>query len=129
MAAAPTNTLCCSGVEIWRSQMSSCKAKLLSSIAVIGAVALMSASAQAQYVTRSYHRVVHHPYAARSLYDAQAYMAGGINVLPPTIVGGYFNEMSFDPFDMLPSVYGCCATTMNEHVGLAGAAAEGASGR
>ena len=105
--------------------MSSCKAKLFSSIAVIGAVALISASAQAQYVTRSYHHAVHHPYAAQSLYDAQAYMAGGINVLPPTIVGGAFNETSFDPYGTLPSVYGCCATTMNEHVGRAGAAAEG----
>jgi hypothetical protein len=104
--------------------MSSCKAKLLSSIAVIGAVALMSASAQAQYVSRSYHRSVHHPYGAQSLYDAQAYMAGGINVLPPTIVGGSFMETQYDPFGMLPSVYGCCATTLNEHVGLAGAGAE-----
>ncbi len=109
--------------------MSSCKAKLLSSIAAIGAVALMSASAQAQYVTRSYHRTIHHPYAAQSLYDSQAYMAGGVNVLPPTIIGGAFSETSFDPFDMLPSVYGCCATTMNEHVGRAGAAAEGGGGR
>jgi hypothetical protein len=109
--------------------MSSYKAKLLSSILVIGAVALMSASAQAQYVTRSYHRSVHHPYAARALYDAQAYMAGGINVLPPTIIGGGFSEFYFDPYGMLPSVYGCCATTMNEHVGRAGAAAEGGSGR
>ena len=103
--------------------MSSCKAKLLASIAVIGAVALMSASAQAQYVSR-YHRSVHHPYAAQALYNAQAYMTGGINVLPPTIVSG-FGESYFDPFGMLPSVYGCCATTMNEHVGLAGAAAGG----
>ncbi len=107
--------------------MSSCKAKLLSSIAVIGAVALMSASAQAQYVSR-YHRSIHHSYAARALYNAQAYMGGDINVLPPTIVTG-FGEAYFDPFGMLPSVYGCCATTMNEHVGRAGAAAEGASGR
>jgi hypothetical protein len=109
--------------------MSSCKTKLLSSIAVIGAVTLMSASAQAQYVTRSYHRAVHHPYAANALYNAQAYMAGGVNVLPPTIIGGAFNETQYDPYDMLPGVYGCCATTMNEHVGRAGAAAEGGGGR
>ena len=101
--------------------MSSCKAKLLSSIAVIGAVALMSASAQAQYVTRSYHRTIHHPYAhAQSIYDAQAYMVGGVNVLPPTIVGGGFSEAFFDPFGMMPSVFGCCATTINEHHGLIG---------
>jgi hypothetical protein len=109
--------------------MSSCKAKLLSSIAVIGAVTLMSASAQAQYVTRSYHRSVHHPYAANALYDAQAYMAGGVNVLPPTIIGGGFVETFYDPYGNLPSVYGCCATTFNEHVGLAGAASEGGGGR
>ncbi len=101
--------------------MSSRKAKLLSLIAVAGAVALMSASAQAQYVTRSYHRSIYHPYYARAqtVYDAQAYMGGGVNVLPPTIVlpliGG-----SYDPYGMLPSVYGCCATAINEHIGLIG---------
>ena len=101
--------------------MSSRKAKLLSLIAVAGAVALMSASAQAQYVTRSYHRSIYYPYNARAqaVYDAQAYMAGGVNVLPPTtvlpLIGG-----SYDPYGMLPSVYGCCATAINEHIGLIG---------
>jgi hypothetical protein len=110
--------------------MSSRKAKLLSLIALAGAVAFMSASAQAQYVSRPYHRYVHHPYVrAQSVYDAQAYMLGGVNVLPPTIIGGGFVETYYDPYGNLPSVYGCCATTMNEHVGLVGAGAESGPGR
>jgi hypothetical protein len=106
--------------------MLSRKAKLLSLIVVAGAVAVMSASAQAQYMTRSYYRAIHHPYArAQAVYDAQAYMGGGVNVLPPTIVSGSFMQGLYDPYGNLPAVYGCCATTMNEHVGLAGAGAEG----
>ncbi len=107
--------------------MTSRNAKLLSIVAMAGAVALMSASAQAQYVTRSYHRSIHHSYNthAQALYDAQAYVGGGVTVLPPTIVSGGFMQGLYDPYGNLPSVYGCCATTHNEHVGLAGAGAEG----
>jgi hypothetical protein len=99
--------------------MSSRKAKLLSLIALAGAVALMSASAQAQDVWRPYR--YHHAYNAhaQAIYDAQAYMVGGVNVLPPTIVSGFIAS-SFDPYGMLPSVYGCCATAINEHHGLIG---------
>jgi len=104
--------------------MSSRKAKFLSMAAVAGAVAFVSASAQAQYVTRPYHRA--YPYHARAqgLYDAQAYVGVG-TVLPPTIVGGGFGQIFYDPYGNLPAVYGCCWTTNNENVGLAGAAAEG----
>jgi hypothetical protein len=107
--------------------MSSRSANLLSMIALAGAVTLISASAQAQYVTRSYHRSIHHSYntRAQALYDAQAYVGGGVTVLPPTIVSGSFIQSFYDPYGNLPSVWGCCATTNNEHVGLVGAGAEG----
>jgi hypothetical protein len=105
--------------------MSSRKAKLLSMVAVAGAVAFISASAQAQYATR-YHR---YPYNARAqaLYNAQAYVGGDITVLPPTIVGG-LGQSFYDPYGNLPAVYGCCWTTNNEQVGLVGAGNEGGSG-
>lgn len=105
--------------------MTTRRAKLLSLIAVAGAVALTSASAQAQYLTRPYYRSIHHPYyRAQALYNAQAYIGGGISVLPPTTVLPYYGS-SYDPYGNLPSVYGCCTTTQKEHVGLAGAGAEG----
>jgi hypothetical protein len=105
--------------------MTSRQAKLLSMVAMAGAIAFISASAQAQYVTR-YHR---HPYAynarAQALYDAQAYVGGGVTALPPTIVsGGFVPSFYFDPYGMLPSVYGCCWTTHNEHHGLIGSGIE-----
>jgi hypothetical protein len=120
IAAAPTKKFADPSEKYWRSQMSNRKNQFLSLIALAGAVALMCDAAQAQYLTRPYHRSIH-PYAHnQALYDAQAY-AGGINVLPPTIVGGYLIQNSYDPYGNLPSVYGCCWTTHNEHVGLVGA--------
>ena len=103
--------------------MSSRKAKLLSMVAVAGAAAFVSASAQAQYLTRPYHRAYPYHARAQALYDAQAYVGVG-TVLPPTIVGGFVQSF-YDPYGNLPSVYGCCWTTNNEHVGLVGSGAEG----
>ena len=89
--------------------------KLLFVLTVAGVATLVSASAQAQYLTRSYHY--------RSPYNAQAqYVGTGVNVLPQTIVNGNMApQMYYDVYGMMPSVYGCCWTTNNEHVGLVGA--------
>jgi hypothetical protein len=95
------------------------KARQLSLIALAGAVALISGAAQAQYLTRPYHRSIHHRY-----YNAHAYMGRGFNVLPLTIVrGGWLGliQSQYDPYGRLPSVYGCCPTTQKEHIGLVGA--------
>jgi hypothetical protein len=89
------------------------KAKQLSLIALAGAVALISGAAQAQYLTRPYYRSIHHRYYNR------AYNAYGYNILPLTIVTGGLSP--YDPYGRLPSVYGCCPTTHNEHIGLIGA--------
>jgi len=93
--------------------------KLLLVMTAAGVATLVSASAQAQYLTRSYHY--------RS-YNAQAqYVGAGVNVLPQTIVNGNMTQIYYDPYGMLPSVYGCCWTTHNEQVGLVGAG--GGTGR
>jgi len=102
--------------------MSCRKTTLLSIIALAGGMSLLSASAEAQYLPRPYYRsTVAQPYYYRNAYN-QAYIGGGVNVLPPTIVGGFYD----DPFGgMLPSVYGCCRTTHNEAVGLVGSGGGG----
>jgi len=87
--------------------------KLLLVMTAAGVATLVSASAQAQYLTRSYQY--------RSPYNAQAqYVGVGVNVLPQTIVNGGMPQTYYDPYGMMPSVYGCCWTTNNEHVGLVG---------
>ena len=90
--------------------------KLLGVIAAAGVATLVSASAQAQYLTRSYH------YRSTYPYNAQAqYVGTGVNVLPQTIVNGNMAQTYYDPYGMMPSVYGCCWTTNNENIGLVGA--------
>jgi hypothetical protein len=92
---------------------------VFTTIALVAGVVTMSASAQAQYLTRPYDRAI----TAHHLYSHQGYGFYGsyaaMNVLPTTIVTGLIG--GYDPYDNLPSVYGCCATTQNEHIGLIGA--------
>src|SRR5690242_14497790 len=103
------NKLCCCCSETWSQQMPNRKANRISLIALAGAVVLMSGAAQAQYLTRHQYRSVQYPYA-RAQYT----------VLPPTIVNSGMigvQSYAYDPYGNLPSVFGCCATTHNEHIG------------